>query len=40
MAMMPRLEGLEFLAQGGPTIDDQEHIAERIVRGRGIAVGT
>ncbi len=40
MAMTAWLEILELLAQGGPPIDDQEHIAERIVRARRITGGT
>ncbi len=34
------LEAVEVLAQGGPAIDDQEHIAVRIVRNGCITDGT
>ncbi|SKV31174.1 Uncharacterised protein [Mycobacteroides abscessus subsp. abscessus] len=32
-----RLEGLEFLTDGGPAVDDEEHVAERIVGKLGVA---
>ena len=37
--MIARLQSLEFLPEGGPPIDHQEHVAERIVRGRRVGVG-